>query len=119
MVNRLAKLSRSNSFFIFGPRGSGKSTLIQQRYAKQSFYIDLLDPMVEDQYRIQPNSLKQTLVHHQPHLKWVIIDEVQKLPRLLDIVHHLTENTKLKFILSGSSARKLKRGGANLLAGRA
>ncbi len=118
MVNRLTKLSRSNSFFIFGPRGSGKSTLLRQRYDKQSFYMDLLDPVVEDQFRIQPNSLKQVLIG-QPSLKWVIIDEVQKLPRLLDIVHHLLESTKLKFILSGSSARKLKRGGANLLAGRA
>ena len=118
MINRMVKLSRSNSFFIFGPRGSGKSTLLRQRYSKQSLYIDLLDPLVEDQYRIQPSSLKQSVVS-QPSLKWVIIDEVQKLPRLLDMVHHLIESTKLKFILSGSSARKLKRGGANLLAGRA
>ena len=118
MINRLAKLSHSNSFFIFGPRGAGKSTLLRQRYSKQSLYIDLLDPVVEDRYRVQPNSLKQIVVS-QASLKWVIIDEVQKLPRLLDVVHHLIENTKLKFILSGSSARKLKRGGANLLAGRA
>lgn len=118
MVNRLAKLSPSNSFFILGPRGSGKSTLIKQRYSKNSLYIDLLNPQTEDRYRLNPSSLKQELAG-QPQLKRVIIDEVQKLPRILDMVHQLIEEKNIQFILSGSSARKLKRGGANLLAGRA
>lgn len=119
MVKRLAKLSKSNSFFLFGPRGAGKSTLIQQRYlSKKSLYIDLLDPTVEDQYRIDPHVLKQQ-VSARPDLKWIIIDEVQKLPKLLDSAHQIIENHHIPFILSGSSARKLKRGGANLLAGRA
>ena len=119
MVNRLAKLSKSQSFFILGPRGSGKSTLIKQQYLqKTSLYIDLLDPQTEDRYRVHPNTLKEQIAGRK-NLKWVIIDEVQKLPKLLNIVHQLMESTKLKFILSGSSARKLKRGGANLLAGRA
>ncbi|MDE0152004.1 MAG: AAA family ATPase [Bdellovibrionales bacterium] len=121
MVNRLIRLSRSNSFFILGPRGVGKSTLIRNCYnlQKESFlYIDLLNPNIEDQYRLNPNVLKQQVSAHS-RLRWVVIDEVQKLPRLLDIVHELIENTSLKFILSGSSARKLKRGGSNLLAGRA
>ena len=119
MIDRLAKLSRSSSFFILGPRGSGKSTLIKQRYLKKnSLYIDLLDPKVEDKYRIHPHILKQQ-IEAAPNLKWVVIDEVQKLPKLLNVVHQLIESTKVKFILSGSSARKLKRGGANLLAGRA
>ena len=119
MVNRIVKLSKSNSFFILGPRGSGKSTLIKQRYVdKNSLYIDLLDLKIEDQYRTHPHLLKQR-VHAKPSLKWVIIDEVQKLPQLLNTIHQLIEDTKVKFILSGSSARKLKRGGANLLAGRA
>lgn len=119
MVNRIAKLSKSQSFFILGPRGSGKSTLIKQRFlAKNTLYIDLLDLETEDQYRIAPNTLKQQIVG-SPRLQWVIIDEVQKLPKLLNIVHQLIESTKIKFILSGSSARKIKRGGANLLAGRA
>ena len=119
MIDRLAKLSKSNSFFLLGPRGSGKSTLIKQRYLKKdNLYIDLLDPKVEDQYRIHPNMLREQ-IEAAPHLKWVVIDEVQKLPKLLDVVHQLIESTKVKFILSGSSARKLKRGGANLLAGRA
>ena len=119
MINRLAKLSKSNSFFILGPRGSGKSTLIKQRYFKKnSLYIDLLDPKIEDKYRVHSHILKEQIAA-EPALKWVIIDEVQKLPKLLDVVHQLIESTKVKFILSGSSARKLKRGGANLLAGRA
>ena len=118
MVKRLAKLSPSNSFFILGPRGSGKSTLIKQRYSKNSLYIDLLDPQTEDRYRLNPSLLKQELAG-QPRIKKVIIDEVQKLPRILDVVHQLIEETSIQFILSGSSARKLKRGGANLLAGRA
>ena len=120
MVDRLAQFSKSHSFFIFGPRGSGKSTLIKRRYQhKTTLYIDLLNPKVEDQYRTQPELLKQK-IEAQPQLKRVIIDEVQKLPKLLDMVHHLIENHKnIQFILSGSSARKLKRGGGNLLAGRA
>ena len=119
MVNRIAKLSKSQSFFILGPRGSGKSTLIKQRFlTKNTLYIDLLDPETEDQYRIAPNTLKQQVAGSH-RLQWIIIDEIQKLPKLLNIVHQLIESTKIKFILSGSSARKIKRGGANLLAGRA
>lgn len=118
MVNRIAKLSQSNSFFILGPRGSGKSTLIKKKYSKNSLYIDLLDPQIEDRYRLNPVALKQELAG-KPQIKKVIIDEVQKLPRILDVVHQLIEEKNIQFILSGSSARKLKRGGANLLAGRA
>ena len=119
MIERLAKLSKSNSFFILGPRGSGKSTLIKNKYlGKHSLYIDLLKPQIEDRYRMHPQFIAEQ-AKARPTLKWIIIDEVQKIPKLLDVVHHLIETTKIKFILSGSSARKLKRGGANLLAGRA
>ena len=119
MVNRIAKLSPSHSFFILGPRGAGKSTLIRRRYSANSLYIDFLDPQTEDRYRLNPGALKQEL-DGRPRLKRVIIDEVQKLPKILDTVHQVMEEKKtLQFILSGSSARKLKRGGANLLAGRA
>ena len=119
MVKRLAKLTKSSSFFLFGPRGSGKSTLIRQRYSgKAALYLDLLNPKLEDRYRIQPEALRQEL-SAKTGLKYVIIDEVQKLPRLLDTAQEFIESRGLKFILSGSSARKLKRGGANLLAGRA
>ena len=118
MVDRIAGLSPSRSFFLLGPRGAGKSTLIKQRYSGDSLYIDFLDLQTEDRYRLDPGELKKELAG-QPQLKRVIIDEVQKLPRILDVVHQILEERKIQFILSGSSARKLKRGGANLLAGRA
>ena len=118
MLKRIAKLSPSHSFFILGPRGSGKSTLIRERFLKKSLYIDLLDPKIEDRYRLNLNLLKEEL-EGNTKIKRVIIDEVQKLPRILDLVHQMIEEKKIQFILSGSSARKLKRGGANLLAGRA
>ncbi|MBC6414794.1 MAG: ATP-binding protein [Bdellovibrionales bacterium] len=119
MIKRIAKLSVSHSFFILGPRGSGKSTLIRERFlSNESLYIDLLDPAIEDRYRLNLNLLKQEL-EGNTQIKRVIIDEVQKLPRILDLVHQLIEAKKIQFILSGSSARKLKKGGANLLAGRA
>lgn len=120
MVNRLIKASKSNSFFILGPRGSGKSTWLKKIYLQQghkNFYINLLQPKVEDHYRRTPESLKSEILDRD--YEWVVIDEVQKLPQLLDVVQDLIEETGQKFILTGSSARKLKRGAANLLAGRA
>ena len=78
----------------------------------------MLNPQLEDRYRMHPQLLAEQAIA-QPKLKWIIIDEVQKIPKLLDVVHHLIETTKIKFILSSSSARKFKRGGVNLLAGRA
>lgn len=118
MVKRYPKLSNSNSFFLFGPRGSGKSTLIKERYSsKDNLYIDLLDDKMESRYWSDPDLLFNDV--SRINKGWVIIDEVQKIPKLLDIVHKSIETYKTKFILTGSSARKLKRGGANLLAGRA
>lgn len=117
MVHRLINPLINNSFFIFGARGTGKSTFIKQRFAAESLYLDLLDPVLEDRLSRSPNDLRIILGDSAP--EWVIIDEVQKVPRVLDIVHSLIESKKQKFILTGSSARKLKRGGANLLAGRA
>ena len=78
----------------------------------------MLDPKIEDRYRLNLNLLKEEL-EGNTKIKRVIIDEVQKLPRILDLVHQMIEEKKIQFILSGSSAGKLKRGGANLLAGRA
>jgi predicted AAA+ superfamily ATPase len=79
----------------------------------------LLDPEFEEQYIREPNSFKQHILAKAGEITHVIVDEIQKIPKLLNIVHQLIESTDLKFVLTGSSARKLKHGGANLLAGRA
>ncbi|MEI7973433.1 MAG: AAA family ATPase [Bdellovibrio sp.] len=112
-------ISSASSFFLFGPRGSGKSTLIKNLpFLKNALVIDLLKPQVEDRYRLDPGLLeKEVSALHAGD--WVVIDEVQKLPKLLDLVHSLIEEKKIHFALTGSSSRKLKRGASNLLAGRA
>jgi predicted AAA+ superfamily ATPase len=117
MVDRIFNPLISNSFFLFGARGTGKSTILRERFSGNSLYLDLLDPALEDRLSRNPGDLTVLLGDASP--EWVIVDEVQKSPRLLDVVHSLIESRKQKFILTGSSARKLKRGGANLLAGRA
>lgn len=121
MVPRLCKLSNTNSFFLFGARGVGKSTLIKALFPK-ALHIDLLLPDVEEKYAQRPSSLIEELHLYQienPKQHWIFIDEIQKVPSLLDVVHKLIEEKHFKFALSGSSSRKLKRGKANLLAGRA
>lgn len=121
MFQRILNPSQNNSFFLFGPRGTGKSTLLRGLFtSEKAKFIDLLDPFEEDRLSRDPAALLHELTHESAkYLEWVVIDEVQKLPRLLDTVHKLIESTQLKFALTGSSARKLKRGHANLLAGRA
>jgi len=108
----------SGSFFLFGPRGTGKSTWLRT-FAPQAIWVDLLDPETYRTYLSNPERLGQ-LVDGAPQAKRVIIDEVQKVPQLLDVVHQLIEKKRrpLQFILTGSSARKLKRTGVDLLAGR-
>lgn len=105
------------SFFLFGPRGVGKSTWLKNQL-EFSINIDLLNHNDYFDLRRDPHLLAAKLAHLPPE-SWVCLDEIQKIPELLDEVHALIENQKLKFALSGSSARKLKRGGANLLGGRA
>lgn len=120
MLKRIAKFTKSNSFFLFGARGTGKTHLLKEIFNKMdNWYIDLLDPNLARKYLLSPNTLITELDGRKIQPEWIIIDEVQKVPSLLDIVHQLIESRSQKFILSGSSARKLKRGGANLLAGRA
>jgi predicted AAA+ superfamily ATPase len=121
MVNRLLNLSKNHSFFLLGARGTGKSTLVRSLFP-HALTIDLLIPETEEQYSRSPGYLLEQLAHYKqtnPGQRWVFIDEVQKIPSLLDIVHKLIEEKHFKFALSGSSSRKLKRGQANLLAGRA
>lgn len=120
LINRILNLTLNHSFFLFGARNTGKSTLIKQIYQpEQTFWIDLLDVDVEEQYLRAPSTLQAQILALPSHVKYVVIDEVQKIPKLLDIVHKLIESTDKLFILTGSSARKLRHGGANLLAGRA
>ncbi len=105
------------SFFLFGPRGVGKS-LWMAAYYPQAIKFDLLDARLYLEFSRDPHML-EARIGKQPARTWVCIDEVQKIPLLLDEVHRLIEKRRYRFVLTGSSARKLKRGGANLLAGRA
>ena len=120
MFDRLLRTTTRNSFFIFGARGTGKTTYIKQMFSlDESIYVDLLDPVVEDRYRRSPQRLEHEVLALPDGVDWVLIDEVQRVPRLLDVVHRLIETTSKRFVLTGSSARKLRRGASNLLAGRA
>lgn len=105
------------SSLLFGPRGTGKSTWISQHFPKTTLY-NLLD--TKEQLRLsKAPSLFYQEVKALPKKSWVVIDEIQKVPALLDEIHRLIEEDGYQFLLSGSSARKLKRGASNLLAGRA
>jgi uncharacterized protein len=109
----LPNLLKKKSFFLFGPRGTGKTTLIRKTLG-DAFVIDLLEIQTYREYLKNPSILAE-----QKLKPVVVVDEVQKLPEILDEVHRLIEAKGTTFLLTGSSARKLKRGGANLLAGRA
>jgi len=119
----MATLSRffqdpGRSFFLFGPRGTGKSTWLRSAFPS-ALWLDLLDPETFRSYSARPERLKEAIEGH-PGRKVIVIDEIQKVPELLDLVHLLMEKyTDLRFVLTGSSARKLKRTGVDLLAGRA
>ncbi len=120
MFQRSLKPSLSQSFFLFGPRGTGKTTFLHGFFRdKKHRWIDLLDTEQEERYALDRGLLYRELIVLKSQAEWVVIDEIQKIPSLLDTVHRLIEETSLKFALTGSSARKLKRGSANLLAGRA
>ena len=105
------------SLLLLGPRGTGKSTWIRSRFPRAHTY-DLLDTGESIRLNRNPGALFDELSGLEKG-SWVVIDEVQKAPVLLDQVHRLMETCGLRFVLSGSSARKLRRGGTNLLAGRA
>ena len=106
------------SYFLFGPRGTGKSTMTEERHSK-ALLIDLRKADMRYRLSASPDLLIE-LVEAQPDGTTIVIDEIQKIPELLPIVHLLIEKKrKWKFVLTGSSARKLKRQGVDLLGGRA
>ena len=112
----IAKALTKKSHFLFGPRGVGKSSLIKSEL-KDVVIIDLLNDDIFSRLIRRPSILSEFIPDNNSQT--VVIDEVQKIPQLLDEVHRIIEARKIKFLLTGSSARKLRHGGANLLGGRA
>jgi predicted AAA+ superfamily ATPase len=121
MVNRLCKLPGNQSFFLFGPRQTGKSTLVNATFMEHTWKIDLLQSDLYLKYSKYPDLFRKEAQEKisQEGVERIFIDEIQRIPPLLNEIHHLIEKTGCQFLLTGSSARKLRRGGVNLLAGRA
>ncbi len=116
MLNRIFK-APEQSFFLLGPRGTGKSTWLRATFPN-AYVIDLLSEETYQRLLANPGHFASELRSVKTG-RWVIVDEVQRLPNLLNEVHRFIEEKRLHFVLCGSSARKLKRAGVNLLAGRA
>jgi len=116
MLKRIIKVPEQ-SFFLLGPRGSGKSTWLRSVFS-DAYVIDLLSEETYQRLLSHPSQFADEL-RYVSEGRWVIVDEVQRLPDLLNEVHRFMEERRLNFVLCGSSARKLKRTGINLLAGRA
>ncbi len=121
MLYRALKLSPRASHFLFGPRQVGKSTLVQSLLGRDDLYVNLLHERTLFDFLRDPGKFRaEVLAHRAAHPETLcVVDEIQRLPGLLNEVHDLIESEGLRFVLTGSSARKLKRGAANLLAGRA
>lgn len=120
MIGRKLTYLKDKSFFLFGARGVGKSTFLDLEFpARETLLINLLDPVVLDELSVTPSRFLDRVNEDTSKKKRIVIDEVQRLPKLLDFVQLLIQKEKRKFILTGSSARKLKQVSSNLLAGRA
>jgi predicted AAA+ superfamily ATPase len=108
----------AESFFLFGPRGTGKSTFMRERFP-DACYVDLLDPETVRSFSARPERLVE-VVRAQGGQKCFVIDEIQKVPELLSVIHKLIEDKQgYTFMLTGSSSRKLKKTGVDMLGGRA
>lgn len=116
MFPRNYKQPKDKSFFLFGPRGTGKTTWLKEALP-EARRIDLLDEALFQRYLREPQAFYEEVLATPS--KWVVLDEVQRLPGLLNYVHKLIEEKRICFALTGSSARKLKKENANMLAGRA
>ena len=121
MFKRELNPAHSKSYFLFGPRQTGKSTFVKSLMTSKDLFIDLLPQRDFLGYAKSPGKMREEILAHLNRYDnpLCVIDEIQKIPALLDEVHELIESKGVRFILTGSSARKLRRGGANLLAGRA
>ena len=120
LIPRLLTLPAKHSLFLFGARNTGKSTLIEKQFhGEHSVFFDLLDQEQLDRFQGRSNQFYDTVKALPKHVSHIIVDEIQKLPNLLNDVQRLMKDKSKYFIMTGSSARKLKQGGANLLAGRA
>lgn len=123
MYTRLIRLPGRQNFFLFGPRLTGKSTLLRRTYSGEDvLFLDLLKPSVHQKYLAEPETLLREIEAAGNKYSRVVLDEIQRVPALLDVAQHLMESPlgrRLQFVMSGSSARKLKRARANLLGGRA
>src|SRR3990167_7178472 len=115
---KLPHLLKNKSYFLFGPRATGKSTLIKTQFPESIPVINLLRSELYLRLSTAPNELESIILSYEDH-SLVIIDEVQRVPELLNEVHRLIEDKGILFLLTGSSARKLKHNQSNLLAGRA
>ncbi|MFZ4695560.1 MAG: ATP-binding protein [Verrucomicrobiia bacterium] len=116
MYSRMLKAPKAGSFFLFGPRGVGKTAWLRQQFPDALFF-DLLDSRVQTQLLAAPHRLGDQVP--DGFADWIVVDEIQRVPELLNEAHRLIEARGLRFVLTGSSARKLRRKGVNLLAGRA
>jgi predicted AAA+ superfamily ATPase len=118
MYSRFLKspLEQNMSFFLFGPRGTGKTTWLKA-HCPDNLYIDLLESDLYTELLARPGRLENLIPPE--YQDWIIIDEIQKVPALLDEIHRMIENSGYRFIMTGSSARSLRKKGVNLLAGRA
>ncbi len=116
MYSRLIQPPKDKSFFLFGPRGTGKTTWVKSHF-KTALYLDLLEAEIFNDLLANPQRLEHFIP--QGFKDWIVIDEVQRVPELLNEIHRLIEQKKHHFVLTGSSARKLRSRSSNLLAGRA
>ncbi len=116
MYSRLIKPPAHKSFFLFGARGTGKTTWVKSTFPS-AIYLDLLEAEIFNDLLANPQRLENLIP--KKFNDWIIIDEVQRIPEILNEVHRLIEKHKYKFVLTGSSARKLRKRGQNLLGGRA
>jgi predicted AAA+ superfamily ATPase len=116
MYSRLLNPPSDQSFFLFGPRGTGKTTWVRRAFP-DAVYIDLLESELFTRLTADPQRLESLIPIG--YRDWIVIDEIQRVPELLSEVHRLIESRGHRFALTGSSARRLRRGGVNLLGGRA